>query len=104
MWGREAWHAINLFTEPVFLLSGLYFPVSALGVWVALAATIIPLTLALDAMRQLVFGAEHPALLPANVELALLVALTVGFLLLARWTLKKLDHLSRREGRLSLRY
>jgi ABC-2 type transport system permease protein len=104
MWGREAWHTVNLFMEPVFLLSGLYFPVAALGGWVALGASLIPLTLALDAMRQLVFGAAHPAFLPARVELALLVLLDFVFIVFARWCLKRMDHLARREARLSLRY
>jgi ABC-2 type transport system permease protein len=104
MWGREAWHVVNLFMEPVFLLSGFYFPVSALGFWVALGASIIPLTLALDAMRQLVFGAAHEAFLPAEVELAILVGLAVVFSFLARLALRKMEYLARREGRLSLRY
>ena len=34
--------------------SGLYFPVNTLPVWVAIGASVIPLTLALDAMRQCV--------------------------------------------------
>lgn len=51
---REAWHIANLATEPVYLVSGFYFPVKSLSFWVAAAASIIPLTLGLDAMRQLV--------------------------------------------------
>ena len=104
MWGREAWHMANLFTEPVFLVSGFYFPVTALGFWVALGASVIPLTLALDAMRQLVFGAKHPAFLPVRYELAILAALAVIFSLLARFSLARLEHYARREARLSLRF
>jgi ABC-2 type transport system permease protein len=103
MWGREAWHIVNLFMEPVFLLSGFYFPVGALGFWVALGASVIPLTLALDAMRQLMFE-DHPGFLPVPVELALLVILTVVFALLARWSLARLEDRARREARLGLRY
>ncbi len=104
LWGREAWHTANLFMEPVFLLSGFYFPVSALGFWVGLSASIIPLTLALDALRQLLFPAVHPALLPVGDELAILVGLAVGFVGLARFFLHKMEYLARREGRLSLRF
>lgn len=103
MWGREAWHTINLFMEPVFLLSGLYFPVGAFGFWVALGASVIPLTLALDAMRQLIFDG-HEAFLPAHTELALLVLLAIVFAFLARWLLRRMDRLARRDARLSLRY
>ncbi len=104
MWGREAWHMASLFMEPVFLLSGFYFPVRALGFWVALGASVIPLTLALDALRQLLFAEAHPALLPVRTELALLLALAVTFTTLARFFLRRMEFLARREGRLSLRF
>ncbi len=104
MWGREAWHMASLFMEPVFLLSGFYFPVRALGFWVALGASVIPLTLALDALRQLLFAEAHPALLPVRTEFALLLALAVTFTLLARFFLRRMEFLARREGRLSLRF
>lgn len=103
MWGREAWHMTNLFMEPVFLASGFYFPVRTLGYGVGLAASLIPLTLALDAMRQLLYPGVHPRLLSLEVEIAALAALAVGFLLLARVCLRTLERLARREGRLSLR-
>lgn len=104
MWGREAWHMANLFMEPVFFLSGFYFPVRALGFWAGMGASLIPLTLALDAMRQLLFAGTHPALLPILTELAILVGLGVAFILLARFLLKRMEFLARREGRLSLRF
>lgn len=104
MWGREAWHLAELFMEPVFLASGFYFPVRALGFWTAIGTSIIPLTLALDALRQLMFPQTHPALLPVRMELALLVGLAVGFIALARFLLRKMEYLARREGRLSLRF
>jgi ABC-2 type transport system permease protein len=52
---REAWHISNLAQEPVYLVSGFYFPIKSFNFWVAAAASFIPLTLGLDAMRQLVF-------------------------------------------------
>jgi ABC-2 type transport system permease protein len=42
---REAWHLSNLAQEPVYLVSGFYFPIRNLGFWVAAGASIIPLTL-----------------------------------------------------------
>ncbi|MFN7037445.1 MAG: ABC transporter permease, partial [Bellilinea sp.] len=35
---REAWHLANLAMEPVYLVSGMYFPVKNLGFWAAAAA------------------------------------------------------------------
>lgn len=104
LWGREAWHTANLFMEPIFLLTGFYFPVRALGFWVAMGASVIPITLALDALRQLLFAGMHPALLPVNIELMLLVGLAVLFVGSARFFLNRMEFLARREGRLSLRF
>jgi len=104
LWGREAWHMAELFMEPVFLASGFYFPVRALGFWAAMGTSFIPLTLALDGLRQLLFGETHPALLPVWWEVGGLGLLAVLFLLLARFMLRRMEFLARREGRLSLRF
>lgn len=104
LWGREAWHMAELFMEPVFLASGFYFPVRALGFWAAMGTSIIPLTLALDAMRQLLFPGAHPALLSVWWELGGLGGLAGLFFVLARLSLRKMEFLARREGRLSLRF
>ena len=100
--GREAWHMTNLFQEPIYLLSGFYFPVKALGPWVAAAASIIPLTLGLDAMRQLLFPQNTLfGFLSVPVEVAILVILAVVMIGAARIALQRLEILSRREGRLT---
>jgi len=104
MYGREAWHTSNLLQEPVYLLSGFFFPVRALPRWVAAAAGIIPITLGLDAIRQLVFPEAVDGLLPPGVEAALLAAAAAGFLFLARAALRRLEYLAKREGRLTLRW
>ena len=100
--GREAWHLSNLAQEPVYLVSGFYFPISSFNFWVAAAASIIPLTLGLDAMRQLVF-ATGPSLgfLSVGVELAILGILCVVFLGGAQTMLAHMEKLAIREGRLT---
>lgn len=99
--GREAWHLTNLLQEPIYLASGLYFPVRALGFWVATAASVVPLTLGLDAMRQLVFaGAPTLGFLAVPVEIAILCVLTALFLAIAYLSLTRLEERGRREGRL----
>jgi ABC-2 type transport system permease protein len=106
MWGREAFHMTQLFTEPVYFVSGLNFPVANLGFIGALALATIPLAVGLDAMRQLAFvGAEFPiGTPPPEVEALILVAMTVVFLVAARWMLRRLERMARREGRLSVRW
>ncbi len=99
--GREAWHLSNLMQEPIYLASGFYFPVKALGFWAATFASVIPLTLGMDAMRQLIF-ANGPALgfLSVSVEVGILVVLAVIFISGAALALAKLEMVGRREGRL----
>lgn len=104
LYGREAWHMANAFTEPVYFLSGLYFPLRTLGALGMAAAALVPLGFGVDAMRQVVLGADARGLLPVGVELAILAALSAVFLVLARVALAHLETLSKREGRLTQRW
>ncbi len=99
---REAWHIANLAQEPIFFVSGFYFPIKNFPFWVAAAASILPLTLGLDAMRQLAF-ATGPSLgfLSPGIELLILVGLAAVFLLAARFLLGYMERLAVREGRLT---
>lgn len=100
--GREAWHLSNLAQEPIYLLSGFYFPIKSLNFWIALGASIIPLTLGLDAMRQLVFPAGALfGFLSVSIEIAILVGLCIVFLIAARVLLDYMERLAIREGRLT---
>jgi ABC-2 type transport system permease protein len=84
------------------LLSGFYFPLRSFNFWVALGASIIPMSLGLDAMRQLVFpvGASL-GFLSVSVEVAVLTGLSAGFLIGAHFLLSYMERLSIREGRLT---
>lgn len=99
---REAWHYANLAQEPVYLMSGFYFPIKSFDFWIAAGASIIPLTLGLDAMRQLAFaGGEELGFLNVRIELAILAVLSVLFILGAKWLLGYMERLAIREGRLT---
>ncbi len=99
---REAWHMANLAQEPIYLASGFYFPIKSLGFWVAAAASIIPLTLGLDAMRQLLFpSGASLGFLSVGVEVGILLGLCVLFLVGARVLLDYMERLAVREGRLT---
>jgi ABC-2 type transport system permease protein len=106
MWGREAYHLTQLAMEPVYFVSGLNFPVGRLGFLGAVAISILPLAVGLDAMRQLTFAnAEYAhGTPPPEVEALILVAMSVVFLLLARWMLRTLERRARQEGRLTIRW
>ncbi len=105
LYGREAWHGVTLLQEPVHLLSGFFFPVRNLGFFVALGASLIPLTLGLDAMRQLAFEAgPKSGFINVNIELGALVILCVLFLVVSKYALEFMEKLGKKEGRLTLRW
>ena len=81
LFGREAWAISDMIQEPVNLVSGFYFPIKSLPFWVAAAASVIPLTLGLDAMRQLAFPSGlQLGFLSTGVEIGILAVLSVVFL------------------------
>ena len=102
LFGREAWQIADALREPIYFVSGFYFPVRALGFPVALAASVLPMTLGLDAMRQLSFG-NGPALgfLTLGVEIAVLAALTVLFGIGAKVALEVVERKAIQEGTLT---
>jgi ABC-2 type transport system permease protein len=80
---REAWHLSNLAQEPVYLFSGFYFPIKSFNFWIAAGASIIPLTLGMDAMRQLIFsGGTTFGFLSVPLEIGILCGLCVLFLIM----------------------
>lgn len=99
---REAWHISNLFQEPVYLFSGFYFPIKNFSFWISAVASIIPLTLGLDAMRQLVFK-SGPTLgfISVPAEIIILAILCLFFIIGARIMLAHMEKLAIREGRLT---
>lgn len=99
---REAYHLANLAMEPVYLASGMYFPLKNLGFWAASISSLIPLSLGLDAMRQLVFtGGAAFGFLSVRVEIVILIVLSVVFVVGARFLLAYVERLAVREGRLT---
>ena len=104
LYGREAWHLCNALQEPVYFLSGQYFPLRTLGTLGGVAAGIIPLALGIDAMRQVLIHGAARGLLPVGTEVAILAAFAAVFLYGSRVALKYLEDLSKREGRLTQRW
>ncbi len=102
LFGREAWHVANLAQEPIFLASGFYFPIKSLPFWVAAGASVIPLTLGMDAMRQLVFPTGFKfGFMTVQLEILILAVLSVVFLVTAKVLLAHIERIAVREGRLT---
>jgi ABC-2 type transport system permease protein len=105
IWGREAWHMTQLLQEPVYFVSGLNFPVASLGALGAVAISILPLAVGLDAMRQLAFAGSSNSngFFPPEVEALILVVMMVVFIGLSRFLLRVIERRARLEGTLSTR-
>ena len=104
LYGREAWHTANALQEPVYFLSGLYFPIRSLGALGSVTAGLLPLTLGTDAIRQVLLGPAAHGLLPLWAECLALAGFGAVFLWLARRALAYLEGLSKHEGRLTQRW
>jgi ABC-2 type transport system permease protein len=104
LYGRGAWQTVNLLQEPVFLLTGMNFPIRIFPTVIAGIGLLIPLTAGMDAMRQLLFPRQAHGLLSVEAEIGLLIGLAVVFLLLARRCLNYLERKAREEGTLSVRW
>ena len=102
-YGRSADHLANAMQEPVNFLSGLYFPVHALGAYVGAAASLVPMTLGLDAMRQVLLPGT-PVFIPAGVETVLVAIQIPVFALLAGVSLRYMEARARNEGKLVTRW
>lgn len=103
MAGRGVFNALGLMMEPIFFLGGFYFPVKYLGLFAWAAASLIPTTLGLDALRQTMTGAYRTGLLAPEIELAILSGMAVVFITLSIWAVARLEEMGRREGKLILK-
>ncbi len=105
LYGREAWHTNMLLQEPVFFLSGSYFPTvytSVIPVWVQVTATLIPMTIGLDAVRRVtIYGGNISTIW---LHIVALLVFTAILLPVARKALNYMENLGKKEGRLTLRW
>ena len=101
--GRGINHGIVMMHEPMYFLGGFYFPLKQLGMMTAFAAAaIIPVALGLDALRQIMFSAYDIGLISPRAELVILIIMAVLFTWISVLTLKKMETLGRKLGKLTL--
>jgi ABC-2 type transport system permease protein len=104
-YGREAESFNEVLQEPVSMLSGLYFPAlgsqSPFPLALQAVASLIPLTIGMDALRKTLFyGSSVVQVLP---DLVLLAAMAVVLLSLSTYALKLLERIGRRDGTVAVR-
>jgi ABC-2 type transport system permease protein len=105
VYGREAESMNEVLQEPVSMLSGLYFPSigsqSPFPFALQAAASLIPLTIGMDALRKTLFGGEGATQVLPN--LIVLAAMALVFLGLSTYALKALEEKGRKDGTISVR-
>ena len=106
LFGREAYHTVNLLQEPIYLMTGMNFPLTALEKmthWaIPATAMLIPLAGGMDAMRQVLFRSE--GFVDLEYEVPLLAVMSVAFLLLAKRFLDVLERKAKEEGKLTVKW
>jgi ABC-2 type transport system permease protein len=106
LYGRGALNLNEVLSEPVYLLSGLYFPTvgrySPFPTVLQLLVSLIPLTFGIDGLRRTIILGE--TLESLTLHIAVLTVLSIVLIPLAWRTLDYMETLGRREGRLSLRW
>lgn len=102
LYGREAWHTANLLQEPVYFLSGSFFPTSNLPFFLQLLASFIPLTFGLDGIRQVVI--RNKGIADIWLDVLVLVVFIFVLLPLSKVALNYMENLGKKEGRLTLRW
>jgi len=86
-----------------WLLAGVFLlTLTALYGMGMMLASVIPLTLGMDAMRQVLFNA--PEVFPVETEMGVLAVLSVAFLFGAHRCLRYLERRAREDGKLTVRW
>jgi ABC-2 type transport system permease protein len=104
-YGRAAESLNNALQEPVSMLSGVYFPsigqLSPFPFGLQVAASLIPLTLGMDALRRTLFFSQ--GLSSVWLELVALAAMAVILLASSSAALRALENKGRRDGTIAVR-
>jgi ABC-2 type transport system permease protein len=102
LYGRNMWQINIAMQEPIYFISGFYFPEKTFGAAISLAASIVPMTLGMDAMRQLLFSnGSTIGFLTVRTEILALLVLAVAFITAAKYWLDKMERLAIQEGTLT---
>lgn len=105
VYGREAESMNNVLQEPVSMLSGLYFPsigsFSPFPFALQAVASLIPLTIGMDALRKTLFSTSGLNLIWTN--LLVLGVMAVVLLGLSSLALRVLERKGRRDGTIAVR-
>jgi len=105
VYGREAEAFNEALQEPVQLLSGIYFPVYSpvMPIAVQAVASVIPLTIGMDALRRTLFLSATTDLRFVYTEILVLAVMATILLFVSQKSLRALEEKGRRTGTISVR-
>jgi ABC-2 type transport system permease protein len=91
--------------EPIYMMSGLYFPMKNMGAVMGIVASLIPLSLGLDGIRQLCLpGGASLKFISVHAEIGILFAMSVVFGIASYYLLRRMERKGRIDGTLSERW
>ena len=102
--GRAFEYYLGLAEEPIQFFTGSYFPIFSQNIVLAIFGSIIPLTLGIDGLRQLLVEGEYFTLLNWKYESIILVIYWFLALKFAKFSLNWMEKLAREKGTLTLRW
>jgi len=105
MVGRAGIKFNIILMEPIYLLSGVFFPMKNLGRTIAIISSVIPLSLGLDAIRQLVLPeGRQLGFLSPELEAIILFCMSIIFTIVSVKLMGFMERLGKREGRMTLKW
>jgi len=102
--GRKFEYYLGLAEEPIQFITGSYFPIFSLNIFLAVFGSIIPLTLGIDGLRQVLVIGDYGSPLSWKYEAIILIIYWLVALKLAKSSLIWMERLAREEGTLTLRW
>ena len=101
--GRAFEYYLGLAEEPIQFITGSYFPIFAHSILLAVFGSMIPLTLGIDGLRQVLVG-DYGSPLSWQLEAFILTIYWIIALKLAKISLSWMERLAREKGTLTLRW
>ena len=102
--GRAFEYYLGLAEEPIQFITGSYFPIFSQHILLALFGSIIPLTMGIDGLRQVLVLGEYISPLNWKYEALILIFYWIIALKFAKLSLIWMEKLAREKGTLTLRW
>ena len=102
--GRSFEYYLELANEPIHFLSGSYYPIFSVNIIFGLFCSLIPITLGIDGLRQVLVLSEYPTFIDWRLETLIMILYAFIALRFARFTLAWMEKSAREKGTLTLKW